>query len=107
MSGKFCPNTGKTQGILFAQVVNSLILKVRDIAIFAAKISIFFQKLDESAESCVAFCGCNSHKLCKLAQVKFAVGQGKQGISKYILSGYPVRSTAQIIASFLPGVPFL
>ena len=38
---KFCPNTGKTQGILFAQVVNSLILKVKDAAIFAAKISIF------------------------------------------------------------------
>ena len=39
---KFCPNTGKTQGILFAQVVNSLILMVKDIAIFAAKISFFF-----------------------------------------------------------------
>ena len=36
--GKFCQNTGKTQGILFAQVVNSLILKVKDISIFAAKI---------------------------------------------------------------------
>ena len=33
-------NCAKTQGILFAQVVNSLILKVKDIAIFAAKISI-------------------------------------------------------------------
>ena len=33
-------NFAKTQGILFAQVVNSLILKVTDIAIFAAKISI-------------------------------------------------------------------
>ena len=32
---KFCQNTGKTQGILFAQVVNSLILKVKDTAIFA------------------------------------------------------------------------
>ena len=32
----------KTQGILFAQVVNSLILKVKDILIFAGKISIFF-----------------------------------------------------------------
>ena len=41
---KFCQNIGKTQGILFAQAVNSLILKVNDIAIhvFAAKISIFF-----------------------------------------------------------------
>ena len=30
-------NFAKTQGILFAQVVNSLILKVQDIFIFAAK----------------------------------------------------------------------
>ena len=44
-------NFAKTQGILFAQVVNSLILKVKDIAIFAAKISIFFQKLDRSGNS--------------------------------------------------------
>ena len=35
-------NFAKTQGILFAQVVNSLILKVKDIVIFAVKISIFF-----------------------------------------------------------------
>ena len=34
-------NFAKTQGILFAQVVNSLILKVKNTAIFAAKISIF------------------------------------------------------------------
>ena len=38
---KFCQKTGKTRGILFAQVVNSLILKVKDTAIFAANISIF------------------------------------------------------------------
>ena len=36
---------------MFAQVVNSLILKVEDTAILAAKISIFFQKLDRSAKS--------------------------------------------------------
>ena len=48
---KFCQNTGKTQGILFAQLVNFLILKVKDIAIFAAKFYIFFQKLDRSAKS--------------------------------------------------------
>ena len=36
--GKFA----KTQGILLAQVVNVLILKVKDIAIVAAKKSIFF-----------------------------------------------------------------
>ena len=37
----------KSQGIWFTQVVNSLILKVKDISIFAA-ISIFL-KLDKSA----------------------------------------------------------
>ena len=34
-------NFAKTQGILFAKVVNSLILKVKDTVIFAAKVSIF------------------------------------------------------------------
>ena len=38
-------NLAKTQGILFAQVVNYLILKVKDIVIFAVKISSIFQKL--------------------------------------------------------------
>ena len=36
---------------MLAQVVNALILKVKDIVIFAAKISIFFQKLDRFAKS--------------------------------------------------------
>ena len=36
---KFCQNTGKTQGIWFAQVVNS-----KDILKFAAKISNFLLK---------------------------------------------------------------
>ena len=49
--GNFCQNIGKTQGILLAQVINAMILKVKDIAIFAAKKSIFFQKLDRSANS--------------------------------------------------------
>ena len=48
---KFCQNTGKTQGILFGQVAYSLILKVKNIAIFAAKISIFFQKLNRPGKS--------------------------------------------------------
>ena len=48
---EFCLNTGKTQGILLAQVVNVLILKVKDIAIVAEKQSMFFQKLDRSAKS--------------------------------------------------------
>ena len=39
---KFCQNTGKTQGICFAQVVNSLILNSKDILIFATKISKLF-----------------------------------------------------------------
>ena len=39
---EFCLNTGKTQEILLAQVVNVLILKVKDIVIVAAKKSIFF-----------------------------------------------------------------
>ena len=41
----------KTQGIWFALVVNSLILKVKDISIFVAKISPKFLKLDQSAKS--------------------------------------------------------
>ena len=41
----------KTQGIWFAQVVNSLILKVKDISIFAAKIPQLFFKLDKSEKS--------------------------------------------------------
>ena len=48
---EFCLNTGKTQGILLPQVVNVLILKVKDIAIVAMKKIIFFQKLDRSAKS--------------------------------------------------------
>ena len=42
---------GKTQGIWFAQVLNSLILKVKDISIFAAKIPNLILKLDKSAKS--------------------------------------------------------
>ena len=38
------------KGSWFALVVNSLILKVKDISIFAAKISSFFSKLDISAK---------------------------------------------------------
>ena len=66
--------TGKTQGIWFAQVVSSLILKVKDISIFAATIPNFFKSW-----ICLPsqFGVCNSHKSCKLAQGKFAVRQGK------------------------------
>ena len=44
-------NFAKTQGILFSRVINSLILKIKDISIFAVKISQFFLKLDKSAKS--------------------------------------------------------
>ena len=47
----FCQNTGKTQEIWFAQVVNSLILKVKDFSIFATKIPKLFLKLDMSTKS--------------------------------------------------------
>ena len=52
-SGKMATkiHTGNTQGIWFAQVVNSLILEVKDISIFAVKISNFLLKLDQSAMS--------------------------------------------------------
>ena len=40
--GKEFRNVAKTPGIWFAQVVNSLILKVKDVTIFAAKIPQFF-----------------------------------------------------------------
>ena len=38
----------ETQGIWCAQVVNSLILKVQNISVFAAKISIFSEDLDKA-----------------------------------------------------------
>ena len=41
-------NFAKTQGIWFPQVVNYLILKVKDVLKFAAKISNFLLKLDKS-----------------------------------------------------------
>ena len=59
---EICQNTGKTQGILFAQVKNSLILQVKDTVIFAAKI-LFFSRSWIGLPS--QFCVCNSHKLCK------------------------------------------
>ena len=64
-------NVVKTQGIWFAQVVNFLILKVKDISVFSVKISIF------GGGSCISqFCVCISYKSCKLAPGKY-VGQGK------------------------------
>ena len=51
----FAKTTGKTQGIWFAQVVNPLILNVKDIAKFATKSSQKNLPLDKS----VKFCVCN------------------------------------------------
>ena len=70
----FLPNTRKN-GIWFAQIVNSLILKVKDISILAARISIV--ELDKPAKSVLCM---YSHKSHKSSQGKFSVGQGKQGI---------------------------
>ena len=67
-------NFAKTQGILFAQVINSQRPKVKDIGIFAVKISIFFRNWIGLPS---LFCAYNSHKIWKLAQGKFAGGQGK------------------------------
>ena len=63
--------TQEKDRILFAQVVNSLILKVKDISIFAAKISSFFFGSWKGLPS--QFCVCNSHKSHKLAQRIFFV----------------------------------
>ena len=70
---EFCQNTGKHVDIFFAQVVNALILKVKDIAIFAG--IFFFSRSWMGLPS--QFSLCNSHKLCKLAKGKFVVRQGK------------------------------
>ena len=48
---KECGNFAKTQEIWFAQIVNSLILTVKDISKIAAKSSNSFFKLDKSAKS--------------------------------------------------------
>ena len=58
----------------FAQVVNSLIVKVKDISIFAAK---FPPNLLSWISLPSQFCVCNSHKSLKLAHGKLVVGQGK------------------------------
>ena len=60
--------------MLLAQVVDVLILKVKDIAIVSAKKSIFSRSWIGLPSQ---FCVCNTHKLCKLAQGRFAVRQGK------------------------------
>ena len=76
-------NLAKSQGIWFAQLVNSLILKVKDILVFAAKFFKFSLKLDSQ------FCVCNCHNARKLAQGKFAVGQGNNGNLKMQVEWVP------------------
>ena len=73
---KFCQNTGKTQGICFAPVVNSLILKVTDISKIFAKDSYFFGSWISLQSQ---FSVCNSHKSQKLAQGKFDAHREKTG----------------------------
>ena len=68
-------NFAKTQGIWFARVVNSLILKVKNISLFAAEIFKFVQSWISLPSQ---FCVYNSHKSHKLAQGKFAVGKAKK-----------------------------
>ena len=63
----------KTQGKHREFGLLKLILKVKDISIFAAKSFLFFFKA--VCQVSFLYKG-NSHKSCKLAQEKFAVGQG-------------------------------
>ena len=94
-SGKTQGYLAKTQshreniGNLAALVINSLILvKVKVISIFAAKIfNLFLSWINLPSQFCV--CTSNSHKLRKLAQGKFAVGQGKHRVLKMQFEGVP------------------
>ena len=62
--------------MILAEVVNVLILKVKDIAIVAGKKkSIFIPRSWIVLPS--QFCGCNTHKLCKLVQGKICGRTGK------------------------------
>ena len=70
-------NFAKTQGIWFAQVVNSVILKVKDISKFAENLKKNLKKNSEAWWICQISFVYNSHKSHKLAQGKFAIGLGK------------------------------
>ena len=59
--GNFAKTQGK-QGICFSQVVTSLILKEKDILIFAAKISIFFKVCQVSFVSVIVTNYVNWHR---------------------------------------------
>ena len=85
----------KTLEILFAQVVNSLILKVQNIAIFVAK--FFFRSWIGLSSQ---FCVCYSHNSRKLAQGKFAVRQGKRNLKMQF--GWGPRSQLALWATTDP-----
>ena len=85
------PKTQGKQGIWFAQVLNSLIIKVKYISKFAAKISNSKEQLDKSAKSvmyAIATNHINWHRE-NLPSDREITGK-TQGISKCNLSGYPV-----------------
>ena len=74
---RFCLNTGKTQGILPNFVSSSCQCsdsKSKGYCDSGRKKNLFFSRSWIGLPS--QFCVCNTHKLCKLAQGKFAVGQG-------------------------------
>ena len=84
--------TRELPGILFAQVVNSLILKVKDITIFAVKIpSLFRSWIYLPSQFCICRLILTNHK--NSHKEKFAIGKVKtgkiQGMWKCDLSGDP------------------
>ena len=104
---QFCQNTGKTQRISSEHRENtgnfvSSSCKCSDSkckgycdSCRKKKKIHFFSRSWISLPS--QFCVCNTHKLCKLAQGKFAVGQGK-----YNLSGYPGRYVSLFVLRSTP-----
>ena len=76
---KFCQNTGnfvKTQGTFFCSSSKCSDSKSKGHCDIYRKKKTFFP-LRSWIDLPIQFCVCNSHKLCKLAQGKFAVRQGK------------------------------
>ena len=61
-------NFTKTQGILFAQVVNSLVLKVKDTVIFAAKICTFILKLEYVCHVSFVYVIVTTHRTGKIGE---------------------------------------
>ena len=61
-------NFTKTQGILFAQVVTSLVLKVKDTVIFAAKICTFILKLENVCQVSFVYVIVTTHRTGKIGE---------------------------------------